>query len=176
MALTVTPGGTADDALVSLAAFQTYCAARGYSLTGKPDATQEQSIRRGTVWVEGLGRATKGGTRWPGVRSNDAQRRIWPRTGATYRDGAAIDGTTIPAAVQEATCEAALFDLNNAGVLQANVTPAQIVKSAGAGPAKVTFQDVVGPSAARLMLSTVDDLLADVLLPEGYTIPGVLVV
>lgn len=168
MALTVTPGGVSDDALVSLADFQAYCSARGYSLLGVVDATQEQSIRLATVWVEGMGHREKGGTRWPGKRTSDTQRRLFPRTGATYRDGTAIAADIIPACVADAVCEAAAFDLTNPGALTGSLNLSEVVTSAGAGPAKVTFRDAKTEREARTMIQSVSDLLADLLLPETY--------
>lgn len=169
MALTVTPGGASDDALVSLADFQAYCTARGYALGDYTDTQQEQAIRRATVWVEGLGAPKASGfQRWPGARAAATQRRLWPRAGATYRDGTAIPSGVIPAPIEEAVSEAAFFDLGNTGQLHANFTPAEIVSRAKAGPAEVTYEGATDERAARLMLSAVQDLLADILLPESY--------
>jgi len=168
MTLTVTPGGASDDSLVTLAVFQAYCAARGHDLADYTDTQQEQSIRRGTVWVEGLGARTRGkiGNRWPGQRTTSTQRREWPRSGAVRVDGTAIPGATIPADVADAVCEAAFYDLTNAGLLHQTVTPAEIVTSEAVGPLKVSYATPEQHHAARVMLTVVDDLLQSILIPE----------
>jgi len=168
VALTVTPGGASDDALGTLAAFKAYHDARGNDYSAYSDTAIEQSIRRGTVWVEGLGARTKGrvGSRWPGARASATQRREWPRSGALRVDGTAIASSTIPAEVEEAVFEAAFYDLGNSGLLHATVTPAEIATSEAVGPIKVSYATAEQHHAARVMLTVVDDLLSSILIPE----------
>lgn len=168
MSLTVTPGGASDDALVTLAAFQAYCGDRGFDLAFI-DVEQEQAIRRATVWVEAMGRPTGYlATRWPGAKASAAQRRAWPRAGATYTDGTAIPGDEIPPAVQDAVCEVAFFDLSNPGQLNAAVTPSGVIKSESVGNAgvKVEYQDGADMHAARVMVVAAYDLLSGILKPD----------
>lgn len=172
MALTVTPGGASDDALLTLAAFKTYCAARGYVLTSYTDPQMEQSIRLGTVWVEGVGFISdRLPTRWPGVKAAATQRRVFPRSGATEVDGSAIDDSTIPAAVEDAVAEAAFYDLGNPGVLHTQITPSEAIKQEKVGPLSTTYHDPQGAGALRAMLTSVEDLLAPILIPD-LTGPG----
>lgn len=170
MTLTVTPGGASDDALVTLAAFKAYADARGWDYSAMNDtADLEPAIRRGTVWVEGMGGPTdRLPKRWPGVKASATQRREWPRSGAVYTDGTAISSTVIPPQVEDAVCEAAWFDLNNAGELFATVTPSGVVKSESVGSAgvKVEYRDGGDVQAARVMLTSVRDLLAPILIPD----------
>lgn len=167
MALTITPGGASDDALVTLAVFQSYCAAMGHDLTDYTEPQQEQAIRGGTIWVEGIGAISdRLPTRWPGVKASATQRRTWPRSGATEVDGTAIAGDTIPAAVQDAVCEAAFYDLDNPGVLHTQITPAEAVKQEKVGPLSITYQDPQAAGDLRAMLSVVDDLLSAILIPD----------
>lgn len=155
------------DALVSLADFQSYCSNRGYDLTGFSNDVQERSIRLATTFIEGLGRRLRdNGSRWPGYRTVATQRRIWPRTDACYQDGTSIAVDVVPAAVAEAVSEAAVYDLNDPGMLNGTLNLSEVVSSAGAGPAKVTFRDAKNEKEARTMLFAVQDLLADILLPE----------
>lgn len=169
MPLTVTPGGAADDALVELDAFKSYCDARGYAY-GDDDTVIEQAIRRGTVWVEGVG-AESGlvKSRWPGKKASATQRRAWPRSGATDVDGLSIDDATIPFAVQDAVCEAAFYDIANPGILHKAITPSDVVKSESVGGdgVKVTYQDGVDHNSARAMLSVVSDLLSGILVTQS---------
>ena len=170
MALTVTPGGASDDALATLAEFKAYADARGWDYSAMDDTTDlEPAIRRGTVWVEGVGGPTERlPKRWPGGKASATQRREWPRSGAVYTDGSAISSTVIPAQVVDAVCEAAWFDINNAGQLFATVTPSGVVKSESVGSAgvKAEYRDGGDVQAARVMLTSVRDLLAPVLIPD----------
>lgn len=166
MALTVTPGGPADDSFVTLAYFTAYCASRGYVLGGNA-TSQEAHCRVGTVFVEGLGGPTERlATRFPGVRASATQRRAWPRAGAILTDGTAIDAATIPLQIQDATCEAAWADHQKPGSLGAALTLARAIKSAGAGPAKVEFFGGESIEALRPTVTAVMDLLADLLVPD----------
>jgi len=170
MPLTITPGGASDDALVSLVDFKAYADARGWDYSAMDDAAEiEPAIRRGTVWVEGVGGPTERlPKRWPGVRASASQRREWPRSGAVFTDGTAISASTIPTQVADAVSEAAWFDLNNAGILFATVTPTDVVKSESVGGAgvKVEYRDGGDVQAARVMLTSVRDLLASILVPD----------
>lgn len=168
MVLAVTPGGANDDALLTLAAFKAYADARGMDYSGSIDTEVEQAIRRATTWVEGLGGPTaRLATRWPGIRADPDQRRVWPRSGAAYIDGTGIASDIIPAPVEEAVAEAAFYDLINPGVLHSKITPGDAIKSASAGPAKVEY---FGPGDdamnLRPMLTAVTDLLAGLLTPD----------
>lgn len=167
MALTVTPGGASDDALVTLDTFQTYCTAHGYDLDDYATTQQEQAIRRGTVWVEGMAaRTDRLATRWPGVKANGTQRREWPRSGATQVDGTAISDDVIPAAVEDAVCEVAFYDLGNPDVLYTAITPTEVVTQEKVGPISVTYADGRIADDARPMLTMVKDLLAPILVPD----------
>jgi len=167
MALTVTPSGAADDAMLTLAAFQSYCSAHGHDLTDYTDTQQEQSIRGGTIWVEGIGAISdRLPTRWPGVKASATQRRVWPRSGAKEVDGTAIASDTIPAAVQDAVAEAAFYDLGNPGVLHTRITPSEAVKQEKVGPLSTTYHDPQSVGDLRAMLTVVDDLLSVILIPD----------
>lgn len=166
MTLTVTPGGPADDSLVTLAYFTAYCDARGRVLGGNT-ASQEAHCRIGTTFVEGLGGPTdRLLTRWPGVRTSATQRRAWPRTGAALTDGTAIDPATIPLQIQDAVCEAAWADHQKPDSLSGALTLAKAIKSSGAGPVKVEFFGGESIDAMRPTVTAILDLLADVLVPD----------
>lgn len=167
MTLTVTPGGASDDALVSLTDFQSYCDARGHDYSPYSTDQQEQAIRRATVWIEGVGGPTQDlPKRWPGRRASATQRRQWPRTGAKDVDGLMIPDDAIPAAIQDAVCETAFYDLENPDVLHSQVTPTDVVKQEKIGPISVTYADGSKPADFRPMLTVVNDLLASILIPD----------
>lgn len=169
MPLTVTPGGAADDSLITLAFFQTHCANMGYDLAAYTDTQQEIAIRKGTVYVEGLGVAVgRISSRWPGQISDGAQRRIWPRTNATFVDGVSISSDVIPAQVTEAVAEASFYELGNAGTLSALINLSKVAQkqSVGGSGLSVTYADSVEYRDARPMLLNVMDLLSGILVPD----------
>jgi len=98
MALTV---GT--DAYVSLAACDAYHAALGNAAWTGLDAAKEVAIRKATLWVDNAYRG-----RWKGIRCDTTQPLAWPRWDVTDEDGLYVDSATIPTAIANATCEAAL--------------------------------------------------------------------
>ncbi len=98
MALTV---GT--DAYVSLAACDAYHAALGNTAWTGLDAAKEVAIRKATLWVDNAYRG-----RWKGIRCDTTQPLAWPRWDVTDEDGLYVDPATIPTAIANATCEAAL--------------------------------------------------------------------
>ncbi|MFY0681896.1 MAG: hypothetical protein JXR13_15105 [Thalassovita sp.] len=163
MAVTFTPGGANDDALTTLVFFQSHCASLGRDLSAHDESAQEQAIRRGTVWVEGLGARSKElATRWPGKKASSAQRRQFPRAGGAYVDGTPLDPETVPAAVQEAVCEAAYFHLIKPGVLDAAISLASQVSARKLGPLSQTFEGAGSVEDVRTVLTTVEDLLAPI--------------
>lgn len=170
MALTVTPGGASDDSLLSLADFETICADYGMVSTASDEA-KEQSLRRMTIWVEGLG--SRGRTvsyRWPGTRTSATQSRVFPRTGATRGDGSAIDNSAIPTEVELAVAHATVYDLANPGVLQAAVSnPAELyLKSWKLGEMEEHYAvDYTQPwESNRPILPIVLDILSEILVLE----------
>ena len=98
MALTV---GT--DAYVSLAACDAYHTALGNTAWTGLDAAKEVAIRKATLWVDNAYRG-----RWKGIRCDTTQPLAWPRWDVTDEDGLYVDSATIPTAIANATCEAAL--------------------------------------------------------------------
>lgn len=98
MALTV---GT--DAYVSLAACDAYHTALGNTAWTGLDAAKEVAIRKATLWIDNAYRG-----RWKGIRCDTTQPLAWPRWDVTDEDGLYVDSATIPTAIANATCEAAL--------------------------------------------------------------------
>jgi hypothetical protein len=167
MALTVTPGGAADDSLLTLADFETYCTAYGHDVSSYTDAAKEVALRRGTLWVEGIG--ARGATRtyrWPGTRATSTQARAHPRTGALRPDGTSLSSTVIWPEVGYAVAEVAVYDLANPTALFTVVTPAAIRKHVKVGEIEVEYFKSQRWEDARPMLTAVSDLLSDILIPE----------
>lgn len=172
MAVTVTPGGASDDSMLSLDDLETHCTAFGHDISAYTDPQKEQSLRRMTLMVAGLG--TRSATRsfaWPGARATATQSQPWPRTGAYRADGTAIDDETIPREIEMAIAEAVVYDLENPGVLQAAITtPAQsAVTMQKIGDIERRFaQPSEGSSweMNRPILPIIYDILSGLLIPE----------
>lgn len=168
MALVVTPGGAVDDSLATLAELAAYAAAFGHDISAFSEAEKEVSLRRMTLWVEGLGsRSQTNQYAWPGRRATATQARVFPRIGATLADGTAVDDETIPRAVVYAVCEAAVYDLNNPGKLTgATIRPSDNVKKEEIGDLKFEYFEPSSWTDNRTLLTTVQDLLSEILVPE----------
>lgn len=98
MSLTV---GT--DAYVSVADCDAYHTALGNTSWTGLDAAKEAAIRKATMWIDNAYRG-----RWKGIRCDSTQPLAWPRWDVTDEDGLYVDPATIPTAIANATCEAAL--------------------------------------------------------------------
>ncbi len=172
---------------ITLAFFKQYADDRGRDYSAHNDTAIEQAIARGTFYLSES-------FRWKGVRKrlrNNAagyQALAWPRYGvydrqSSYYDyvdgyytpnygyglyGSYVDDDVIPREVQWATCEAALYELDNPNALQPAYTPHDRVKMERAGPVAVTYdtsrQDAWG---ARPVLLVIMDLIGQFLSDRG---------
>ena len=168
MALTVTPGASTADSYVSLVDALAYHAAKGNAAwaAAASDALREAALRRATVWLDGTYR-----TRWPGYRVNGRVQALdWPRTDVTDSDGWTVDYLTIPAEVVNATCEAALRELAEAGSLSPDYVASEQVKTAAAGPVSVTYRDTSGPASTTPILTIVDGILGRLITTARNTV------
>lgn len=97
MALTVESGSgsSSSNSYISVADFQTYNTARGYTLTGD----EEQLLLRAMLYVEALN--------FKGYKNTKAQALQWPRTGV-YIDSYYVDTDEIPPLLKDLQCEVAL--------------------------------------------------------------------
>ncbi|RVP23947.1 DnaT-like ssDNA-binding protein, partial [Sinorhizobium meliloti] len=108
-----------------------------------------------------------------------AQERAWPRTGATTYYGEAIPSNDTPAAIVNASYEAAFLELTNPGSLSPVVTGTQTVKREKIGQLEVEYSassstdidDLV--ALATPVVTTIEGLLWPFLTPVW---PGALVV
>ena len=97
MALTVEDGSivTGADSYISVADFQAYNTARGYTLTGD----EEQLLLRAMLYVEQLS--------FKGYKLTKAQPLQWPRNGVSI-DGFEVTTSEIPQQLIDLQCEVAL--------------------------------------------------------------------
>ncbi|MFT4076854.1 MAG: hypothetical protein QM647_15115 [Asticcacaulis sp.] len=153
--------------------FNAWLSDNGYELTS--DAPTVAVLRqRGSTYIDATYAARFVGRPTGGV----AQERQWPRTDAStlWTD---IGPDVIPAAVVEASYQAAWYEANNSGGLVAGGSAASGVKREKVGSIEVEYQASSSSDsfAASLtpLISTVDGLLAPY-LRGAYSCPAILVV
>lgn len=170
MAVETTPGAT-QNSYATVAEFKTYTSDRGLTYTATDDEIGQALIRTAR-WLDSYM-----ADRLPGKRAAAVNALAWPRQDAVDRDGFALDGVPLP--VQQANIEAALFDINNSGLLFKTYTPAEkkvLTKVEGiqwtvVGGGKMAD----GSRGSRIVLPVVTDLLELILL-DGRGYPAALVV
>jgi hypothetical protein len=156
-------------------AAQDYWAAAGYVIPeGTNDAQIAAARQRGALVID------RYEPRFTGRRTTGfSQERAWPRTGAVTQWGEAIGETDIPAAIVNASYEAAFLELTNPGSLSPVVTGSSTVKREKVGQLEVEYSsststdidDVV--ALATPVVTAIEGLLWPFLMP---VLPGIMVV
>lgn len=128
----------------------TYHAARGNAAwAALTVAEMSSALQRGSDYVDRNFR-----NRFPGQRAGGStQFEEWPRTGATYRTGEAIDSATVPTAVQYAAYEAALIEAASPGSLLPTFSEDSRPTEYKAGSVAVRYQSQVRQSASYVPLN-----------------------
>jgi len=108
VALDTTIGGATADSYGTLAEYQAYASAMGWTLAAD-DAADEVNLRRATVTLDAS-------YRWIGQRQYKAQVLDWPRIWTPLVNGFAVDPDGIPKAIKDAQFEMAYL-------IQAGVDP-----------------------------------------------------
>lgn len=145
---------------VSVADCTTYLAAKGDATwaAASSDALREAALVRATMALDGLY-----ASKWPGFRYSEDQALAWPRSYAYDIDGYDIGSTTIPKALKNATCEAALLELASSGILTKKGETG--LKSLTIGPITKTW---VGSSAPLgTVYPDIRNALARLVKPSG---------
>jgi hypothetical protein len=153
MSLTV---GT--DAYVSLAACDAYHTALGNTAWTGLDAAKEAAIRKATMWIDNAYRG-----RWKGIRCASTQPLAWPRWDVTDEDGLYVDPATIPTAISNATCEAALRIIGGTD-LDPDIDRGGQIKSESVGSLSVTYMDGA-PSGTKF--NRIDRMLSGLMGSRG---------
>ena len=96
------------------------------------------------------------GPTWNGTPTSTTQRLAWPRSGLLTQNGAALDSTTIPQEIKDATCELA-GQLAVKDTTLDNAAAALGITDVKAGPVSVSFRDgaILGkplPDAVLLLI------------------------
>lgn len=128
MALDTTIGSTSADSYATLAEYQAYVAAIGRSASGV-DATDEANLRRAAQIIDR-------DCEFIGMKQYQIQSLSWPRLVNELVDDWPIDPDTVPQDIKDAQCELAYLVQ---GGLDPHATITAVIKSAGAGPARVEF-------------------------------------
>ena len=156
------------------AGFSAYAVEAGYVIpdgTGAADITAAR--QRGSMFVDRY-EPRFSGTRLDGF----AQDRAWPRTGATTYYGEAIS-VDIPAAIVNASYEAAFLELITPGSLSPVVIGSAAVKREKIGQLEVEYAASSSTNIADMVamatpvVTTIEGLLWPFLIP---VLPGILVV
>jgi hypothetical protein len=128
------------DTYVSLEAVETYFAAHGAPTdwTGT-DAVKEGALRVARQWIDSA-------YTWKGGIVDETQALDWPRQGVYDDEGRAIAEDSIPQALKDAQCEAAVEHLRSS--LTVPVARGGMVKRTKVGPLEKEFMD--GAPGARL--------------------------
>jgi hypothetical protein len=99
MTLTTTIGGASSDSYATLAEFQAYASAMGWTLSGT-DAGDEVNLRRAAQYLDR-------NYDFAGIRQYQTQARDWPRIVSVLVDDWPVNPDTIPQAIKDAQCELA---------------------------------------------------------------------
>ena len=155
--------------------FNTYVESAGYVVpAGATDAQIAAARQRGSLVID------RYEPKFSGSRTGGfAQERSWPRTGATTYYGEVIPPDAVPAAIENASYEAAFLELTNPGSLSPVVTGSATVKREKVGQLEVEYASSSASDAESIVaLSTpvvtaIEGLLWPFLRP---VLPGVMVV
>ncbi|NSX90133.1 DnaT-like ssDNA-binding protein [Agrobacterium tumefaciens] len=155
--------------------FTAYAEAAGYVF---PDGTTEPqktaARQRGALFID------RYEPRFSGSRTGGfSQERSWPRTGASTYYGEPVPSDVVPAAIENASYEAAYLELTNPGSLSPVVTGSATVKREKVGSLEVEYStssstdiaDIV--AMATPVVTAIEGMLWLFMFP---VIPGVLVV
>lgn len=157
---------------------QAFWTARGYS--GTPTAAL---LEVASAFVDGLGwRMTPAGvpaSRFPGIPTDPAQTEQWPRTGAVDVYGRDLASDAVPDAVVRATYEAAHYEADNPGALNAAIRSDERVVREKFGSVEFQYADggmqMAGIAPTTPVIPAVMSILAPVLSGGGnpYGITGI---
>jgi hypothetical protein len=128
-------------------AAQAYWTAAGYVVPdGTTDAQITAALQRGSLVIDRYEH------KFPGRRTGGfAQERAWPRTGASTYYGEVIPEADIPAAIINASYEAAFLELTNPGSLSPVITGSSTVKREKVGQIEIEYSESSSTSLADLV-------------------------
>lgn len=137
MAITATPGSSTADSYATLAEADAFFASSLYPevWTSAVDDLQERALKMGTRLLDAY-------FRWLGIRTYSDQALGFPRTGLFRDSTVAVDSTTIPVEIRNATIEFAKWLLENNPNTE-NQTIAQGITEIKVSSIQLKFKDVL---------------------------------
>lgn len=106
---------------------------------------------------------------WIGERYYRDQKLDWPRLNAYY-DGFLLHTTEFPDRVKEATCEMAMWQMENQGIV--SIGQNQQFDKIKVGPIEIDFSEQTGGSAQKYFPDVIAYLLAGYGTVENPNLPG----
>ncbi len=131
----------------------TYCDDRGITLA---DGDAEAALVRATAWIDNTYRTRFAG--WQ-VRLR-AQALQWPRIGVYDLNGIYVATDSVPIEIVQATCEAAIRELTEAGSLAPDLDRAGNIKELAAGSVHIVYG---ANASAQTTFQIIDGVLAGLL-------------
>lgn len=107
--------------------------------------------------------------KWIGDQYSRDQKLKWPRTNA-WVEGFLIDVVSTPELVKEATCEMAIWIVQNAGAV--SVQNQEAFDRIWIGPLKLNMNDADGQPAYQYFPDTVAMILSDLAVMQAPDVPG----
>ncbi|MCC7172585.1 MAG: hypothetical protein IT459_19210 [Planctomycetes bacterium] len=106
--------------------------------------------------------------RFVGMRANEVQALMWPRSDAYDPDGYEIDSESVPQRVKDALCELALrYVQGDTLAPDISGTAAVEAESVKVGPIEIST-DYAGSVSPVKKYTNVDGILSPLLVPGGY--------
>ena len=163
-------GKTDSESYISVVDANTYHTSHGCpaSWVGARDDAKEVALRIATQYIDSYY-----GALWLGIRFSAGQALDWPRAGVTTRDGYHLDSAIMPAALKQATCIAALKELESSGSLLPDVADTGSILSTdvsvGSISEKVTY---AGGKTGLKKFTLLASILRGLMYPHGFVERG----
>lgn len=162
MALTVEDGTglAAAESYVSVSDCEAYCTAKGLVFASGSTTDKETALRRATDAIDAIYRS-----RFPGVRRKYRnQAKEWPRLGAADASGYPVPYDAVPVEIKNATCEAAVRELAEAGTMAPDLDRGGAIRRIKAGSVEVEYG---ANASAGSVFTVIDGLLSGLLRPAS---------
>lgn len=132
-------------------------------------AWQALSAAQQALYVVNASRSLDTACTWIGDRYSRDQTMHWPRVNA-WVQGFLLDVLTVPVRVKEATCEMAIWSMQNNGAT--SVTNQESFERIWVGPLKINFNDNTGNPAYQYFPDVVAYLLSELGTLNNPNVPG----